>query len=54
MSIKSSSSNNGVFVIRVNSDGPAAQAGIKPGDTICSINNLRIINDMDFFKSIGY
>jgi S1-C subfamily serine protease len=54
MSIKSSSSGEGAFVLRVSSDGPAQVAGVKLGDTILEINDQKITNNSDFFKCVGY
>jgi len=54
MSIKSSASGTGAFVIKINSDGPANQGGIKLGDTIVEINDQKITNNNDFFKCLGY
>jgi len=54
MSIKSSSSGNGAYVIKVNSDGPASTAGVKLGETIMEINDQKIANGNDFFKCVGF
>lgn len=54
MSIKSSASGSGAFIIKVNSEGPAAQGGVKLGDTIVEINDQKITNSNDFFKCLEY
>jgi len=54
LSIKSSSSGNGAFIIRVGSDSPAFHAGVKLGDTIVEVNDRKITNNNDFFKCLGY
>jgi len=54
MSIKSAGSGNGAFVIKISSDSPAHQVGVKLGDTIVEINDQSITNNNDFFKCLGY
>ncbi len=54
MTIKSSASGTGAFIIKINSDGPASQAGVRLGDTIVEINDQKITNNNDFFKCLGY
>jgi C-terminal processing protease CtpA/Prc len=38
----------------VNSDGPASKAGIKLGETIKSINGIKIKKMYDVFKVLGF
>ena len=54
MTIKSAASGNGAYVIKVNSDGPASQAGVKLGDTVLEVNEHKITNSSDFFKCLGF
>lgn len=48
------SENGGAFIIRLSSDGPAEQAGIKLGEIIKSINQTPIIHAADVCKILGY
>ena len=43
--------NNGIYVSKVNTNGPAASAGLKEGDLICSVDgkSLNTINDLREF-----
>ena len=43
--------NNGIYVSKVNTNGPAASAGLKEGDLICSVDGKRLntINDLREF-----
>lgn len=56
MSIKSAqnSSQDGAFVIKVNSEGPAQKADIKLGDTIVEIDGISVTDGADLFKILGY
>ena len=54
MSLKSSASGSGASVIKLNSDGPASQNGVRLGDTVVEINDQKITNNNDFFKCLGY
>lgn len=44
--------NRGVFVIRVEQNGPAARAGVRPGDVLLKVNDMRINNVDDYIKAI--
>jgi len=44
---------NGVAVTRVQSDGPAAEAGLQPGDVIHRINRMPIANRQDYFRAMS-
>lgn len=54
MSVKTAAGGNGAFIIKLNSDGPAVQGGLKLGDTITEINDQKITSNVDFMKCVGY
>ena len=41
-----------VFVLRVRSEGPAAQAGIQPGDIILTVNKKTVKGLADFYRKV--
>lgn len=53
MTVKTSE-NGGAFIIRLSSDSPADQAGIKLGDVIKSINDTKIKHAADVCKILGF
>lgn len=54
VTVKTAAGGNGAFIIKTNSDGPAAKAGLKIGDTITEINGQKITSNLDFTKCVGY
>jgi serine protease Do len=43
---------SGVAVTRVQPDGPAAEAGVQPGDVIHRINRMPVTNRQDYFRAM--
>jgi serine protease Do len=44
---------SGVAVTRVQSDGPAAEAGVRPGDVIHRVNRMPVTNRQDYFRALS-
>lgn len=43
----------GVLITRLTSDGPAARAGLRPGDVLFMVNNMTLNNSEDFQKAMA-
>lgn len=54
MSIKYSENSKGMIVVRLNSEGPAHNTGIKMGDIIRAVNGREISSNSDFLKELGF
>jgi S1-C subfamily serine protease len=48
------SENGGAFIIKINTDGPAEQAGLRLGEIIKSINGYPIKHAADVCKILGF
>ncbi|KRX07445.1 Trypsin-like cysteine/serine peptidase domain [Pseudocohnilembus persalinus] len=54
LEVKSALENKGAFVIKINSDSPSDKANLKLGDIIEEVNGIKITNNQDLLKCIGY
>lgn len=54
MSIKYSENSKGMVVVKLNSEGPAKNTGLKMGDIIREVNGRQISSNSDFLKELGF